>query len=98
MTKHHEDAPPASVTRLERLAITPTGSDGLRSFAQVEVEFVRDNGIAGRFDSVKVSVDFNVDGLTADQIKDFAILHAKSLMNRCVTDPHLKVGDVRLQN
>lgn len=53
--------------------------------AQVEVEFVRD--LVDHQDSVAISIGFNVDGLTADQIKDFAILHAKSLMNRCVNDP-----------
>jgi hypothetical protein len=98
MTEHVEDMPPVSVVRVEKLAVTPTTSEGLRSFAQVEVEIVRDSGIAGLRDSVRVSVDFNVDGLTADQIKDFAILHAKELMNRCVTDPHPKIGAAPFQD
>lgn len=98
MTNRDESEQPLSVVKVTKLAVVPTTSQGLSSFAQVDVEFVRDSGIEQRTESVSLSLDFNVDGLTLDQIKDFAILHAKALMNRCVTDPHLKVGDVRFRD
>ncbi|WP_040502106.1 hypothetical protein [Herbaspirillum sp. YR522] len=84
--------------RVSKLSVVPVTKDGLRSFARVDVEFISDSCTDGPADSVRIEINFNVDQLTLDQIKDFAIMHAKSLMNRCVTDAHLKVGDQRLMD
>ncbi|WNC94381.1 hypothetical protein RI103_34990 [Paraburkholderia sp. FT54] len=99
MTDDDRDMPPDSVASVRKLTITPGTGGDLRSFARVEVEFVEGQpGSDGSTSSVAVSLTFNVDRLTLDQVKDFAILHAKRLMNHCVTDPHLKIGDRRLED
>lgn len=93
MSRPNDETGPISIVRVAKLAVTPATTDGLRSFAHVEVEFVLDNGMDWRSDSVSININFNVDRMSLDQVKDMAIVHAKSLMNRCVSDPHLKVGD-----
>ncbi|WP_144030247.1 hypothetical protein [Burkholderia sp. AU6039] len=99
MTDDDQEVPQGSAASVRKLTITPGSEGDLRSFARVEVEFVEGRpGSDGPTSSVSVSLTFNVDRLTLDQVKDFAILHAKRLMNRCVTDPHLKVGDRRLED
>ena len=91
--------PPDSVARVKKMTVTPDTGEGFRSFARVEVEFVEEQlGGEGFVSSVSLSFAFKVDGLTLEQVKDFAILHEKRLMNRCATDPHLRVGDRRQQD
>lgn len=73
--------------RMTRCVISPNGGD----FAKIEVELVRDSVIEGVDDDrVLLQSTFNIRGLSVDQIKDVAIKHAKTLMNRCVTDPHAR--------
>ncbi|WP_321958144.1 hypothetical protein [Paraburkholderia bannensis] len=99
MTDDDRDMPPDSVASVRKLTITPGTGGDFRSFARVEVKFVAGQPDSdGATSSVSLSLTFNVDRLTLGQVKDFAILHAKWLMNRCVTDPHLKVGDRRLED
>jgi hypothetical protein len=99
MIQHNDNlAPPQSVVSVKKMTVTPGTKEGLRSFARVDIEFARDDGMSDGVDSISVSLTFNVDRMTLDQVKDMAILHAKTLMNECVTDPHLKVGDERLEN
>lgn len=74
--------------KLAKCTVEPTGA----GFARVTVELVRQpypEDISPP-DAVSISVTFNIRDLSVDQIKDFAIKHAKTLMNRCVTDPHAR--------
>jgi hypothetical protein len=99
MTQHDDYlAPPKSVVSVKKMTVTPGANEGFRSFARVDIEFAHDYGMSDGGDSISISLTFNVDRMTLDQVKDMAILHAKTLMNKCVTDPHLKVGDERLEN
>lgn len=100
MTQHNDNlAPPQqSVVSVKKMTVTPGANEGFRSFARVDIEFAQDYGMSDEVDSISICLTFNVDSMTLDQVKDMAILHAKTLMNKCVTDPHLKVGDERLGN